>query len=256
MKTAVRIALAQILVIESDWSGNLQRIESALAKTVGQDVDLVVFPESALLGWVNPDAHELATAIPGPDADRVAALARRFRVAIAIGLDEKSGAELYDSAILVDKDGVLRAKHRKINTLSYLVHPPYADGPLDGVGVTNLEFGRVGLLICADTFLEEAVDRMAELRPDLLIVPYGWAAEPNEWPEHSGALHELVAKVARLLGCPVVGVNSVGVIGHGPWQGKTYGGSSIAVDVEGQSVAILADRDVDLQIVTLLKSVP
>ena len=36
---------------------------------------------------------------------------------IAIGLDEKDGERLYDSAILVDKTGKLLWKHRKINVI-------------------------------------------------------------------------------------------------------------------------------------------
>jgi hypothetical protein len=47
---------------------------------------------------------------------------------IAIGLDEKAGAQLYDSAILLDKTDKLLWKHRKINVLPWLMTPPYAEG--------------------------------------------------------------------------------------------------------------------------------
>jgi N-carbamoylputrescine amidase len=251
LKTPISIALAQILVIDSDWDGNFTRVERALATLEGQDVDLVVFPESAILGWVNPDAHQMATPIPGSDADRLKKLAIRYRRNIVIGLDEKAGDALFDSAIFINHAGEIVWRHRKILTLEYLIEPPYSSGTAADIGVFDTEFGQVGILICADTFDEASVNRMRELGPELLVVPYGWAAEPNEWPNHAESLHTLVKKLGRELQCLVVGVNSVGAISKGPWRGKTYGGGSIAVDAKGHQVAILADRDVEIRVIQL-----
>ena len=250
-KTPISIALAQILVIDSDWDGNFTRVERALATLAGQEVDLVVFPESAILGWVNPDAHQMATPIPGSDAARLSELAVRYGRNIVIGLDEKADETLYDSAIFINRAGEVVWRHRKILTLEYLIEPPYAAGDRADIGVFDTELGRVGLLICADTFDQESVHRMRELAPELLIVPYGWAAEPNEWPNHAESLHNLVKKIAREMKCPVVGVNSVGAISKGPWRGKTYGGASIAVDSTGDELGILADRDVEIRVIRL-----
>ena len=61
--------------------------------------EIAIFPESSILGWENPDAHRMANPIPGADSDRVAALARKHHVMIAIELDEKDGDKLCDSAI-------------------------------------------------------------------------------------------------------------------------------------------------------------
>jgi predicted amidohydrolase len=251
LKSPLSIALAQILVIDSDWDGNFRRVENALAKLEGLDVDLVVFPESTILGWVNPDARQLATPIPGTDTERLAELAVRYGRDIVIGLDEKAEDALYDSAIYIDRTGRILWRHRKILTLDYLMVPPYAAGVVDDIGVFDSPLGRTGILICADTFMEASVHQMISCRPELLIVPYGWAAEPNEWPNHAKSLHDLVKKLGRELKCPVVGVNSVGAISKGPWRGKTYGGSSIAVDSNGSPVKILADRDVDVSVVQL-----
>jgi predicted amidohydrolase len=251
LKTPLSIALAKILVIDSDWDGNFTRVELALARLQGQEIDLVVFPESAILGWVNPDAHQMATPIPGSDVARLAELAVRYRRNIVIGLDEKAENQLFDAAVFIDRSGKILWRHRKILTLEYLIDPPYAAGDRADIGVFDTEFGRVGILICADTFDEGSVHRMRDLAPELLAVPYGWAAEPNEWPNHAESLHALVKKLGREMKCPVVGVNSVGAISKGPWRGKTYGGASIAVDSAGREVGVLADRDVDIRVIHL-----
>ena len=70
----------------------------------------------------------MATPIPGADSDRLAALAQKYGLMISIGVDEKDGDKLYDSAILVDKTGKILWKHRKLNVLAWLMAPPYSEG--------------------------------------------------------------------------------------------------------------------------------
>jgi predicted amidohydrolase len=170
---------------------------------------------------------------------------------IAIGLDEKDGDRLYDSAILVDGFGALLWKHRKINVLPELMIPPYSEGQPENIGVVETSFGRVGLVICADTFTDHHFERMRQFNPDLLLVPYGWAAEPWEWPAHSTDLEALVTRRAAQIRCPIVGVNLVGQMTHGPWKGRTYGGASLAVDSDGRVLRLLRDRDVEVAVVAV-----
>lgn len=54
--------------------------------------------------------------------------------------------------IRVGSDGTILGKHRKINTLSELLDPPYAQGSLDKIQVVETPIGRIGMLVCADTF--------------------------------------------------------------------------------------------------------
>jgi predicted amidohydrolase len=247
----VRVAVCQILVVDGDREGNFRRIEYALEAARAEHADIATFPESSILGWENPDAHRLATPIPGADSERIAALARRYGVIIAIGLDEKDGDQLYDSAILVDKTGKLLWKYRKLNVLPELMDPPYSVGKPEGIGAVDTEFGRICIVICADTFVDAYARRVAQLKPDLVLVPYGWAAKVGEWPGHAKELERLVAKRALEWKCPVVGTDPVGEMTHGPWIGRTYGGASVVADGSGSALAILRDRDVDVRVVEL-----
>jgi N-carbamoylputrescine amidase len=247
----VRVAVCQILVIDGDREGNFRRIEYALQTARAGGADIATFPESSILGWENPDAHNLATPVPGADSDRIAALARKYHVMIAIGLDEKDRDRLYDSAILVDKTGKLLWKYRKENVLPELMNPPYATGDLDGIGVVNTEFGRIGVVICAETFVDAIAQRVATLRPDLMLVPYGWAAQVERWPAHEKDLERLVASRAKMWHCPTVGTDLVGEMTHGPWKGRTYGGGSVVADASGTVLAVLRDRDTDVRIIEL-----
>jgi predicted amidohydrolase len=193
----------------------------------------------------------MAAPIPGADSDRIAALARKYGLMISIGLDEKNGDKLYDSAILVDRTGKILWKHRKLNVLAWLMDPPYSEGTAEGVGVVETEFGRIGLVICADTFGDAIAKRIEKLAPDLMLVPYGWAATVDKWPRHAKELEALVTRRAAQWKCPVVGTDLVGEMTHGPWKGQTYGGASVVVDSSGELLHILRDRDVEVRTVTL-----
>ena len=245
---AVRIAVCQTFCIDGDVEGNLRRIEYAVEEAAGRRAALACFPETALLGWVNPAAHELAAPIPGALSDRIAALAKKHKIMIAIGICEKDGEALYDSAILIDGDGEILLKHRKINILSELMDPPYARGSIDEIRAVDTAIGRVGMLICADTFREELVNAAAAQQPELLIVPYGWAAEVDAWPEHAERLAACVSSAAQRAECPVVGTDVVGVISGGPWKGKTYGGQSLIADADGRVLGRLRDRDAEVRV--------
>jgi predicted amidohydrolase len=244
----VRVAVCQTLCIDSDVEGNLQRVANGARQAVAIDAEIACFPEAAIIGWINPEAHAHAEPIPGALSDRIAAIARANEIMIAIGLTERDGERTYDSAILVDSTGEILLKHRKINTLEGLIDPPYASGSVHDVTAVETRIGRVGMLICADTFIEANVDAAGAASPDILIVPYGWAADPGAWPGHARTLEACVVAVSRRVGCPVVGTDLVGSISAGPWKGKTYGGQSVVVDGAGRVLGVLRDRDVDVQV--------
>jgi N-carbamoylputrescine amidase len=244
---AIRIAVCQIVCLDGDRRGNLARIEKAVAEAAGMGAEIACLPETAIYGWVNPQAHERAHPIEGEDSQRLCEMARKHRIHLCVGLDEKDGQDLYDSALLIDNTGRILLKHRKIILLSELMTPPYSPG--DDVKVVPTRFGRVGMLICADTHERGILARMARLQPDLLLVPYGYAEEEEAWPEHGRQLERVVANAARAVRAPVVGTNLVGQITHGPWTGRTYGGHSVVADKTGRILALGQDFDREVKVV-------
>ncbi|MBL7153225.1 MAG: carbon-nitrogen hydrolase family protein [Phycisphaerae bacterium] len=243
----MRIAMCQVFLADGDRSGNFVRIENGIAEAKESGAEIACLPETAILGWVNPDAHERACAIPGEDSNRLCGLAEKYEIYVCVGLAEKDGEDLYDSAVLIDDTGEILLKHRKINLLAELMEPAYTAG--DGVGVAETKFGRAGLLICADTHTDEILERMGALKPDLLLVPYGYAAVEEDWPGHGKELERVVANAASRAGAVVVGTNAMGAISNGPWRGRVYGGQSAMADNNGAIMAKARDRDRDIVVV-------
>ena len=113
------------------------------------------------------------------------------------------------------------------------------------------KYGRIGILICADSFEEELLSQMKKNEPDLLLIPYGWAAEENKWPMHGQELQNVVKNVSQKVDCSVVGPNLIGQIAHGPWTGQTYGGLSVAIDNYTDTLIVGKDRERDIIVFTL-----
>lgn len=247
----VNVALCQVLCIDGDRAGNFVRIENALAEAKEQGAEIACFPESSVLGWINPDAHQRAHPIPGPDSDRLCELAKKYGLHVCIGLDEKDGTNLHDAAVLISDDGQILLKHRKMHNLDNdrLMEPNYVSGR--DVQAVDTKLGKIGVLICADTFLDDVLRRMADLKPGLVLVPYGWVAGESDWPGHGRNLAGVVRHAAELIGAPVVGTDSIGQVTHGPWAGRTYGGFSVAADSQGRVLAVAKDRDRDVLVVPI-----
>jgi len=245
----IRVAMCQIVCVDGDRRGNLARIDLAAEEAARAGAEIACFPETALYGWVNPDAHRRAHPIPGKDSRRLCEIASRHGLYLCVGLAEKAGENLYDSALFIDPRGRILLKHRKIILLSELMTPPYTPG--SEVQVAETPLGKIGVMICADTHEQEILAKMAKLKPDLVLVPYGYAAKEEAWPEHGKALERVVTNTATMCDAPVIGTNLIGQITHGPWIGRTYAGHSVAADRTGKILACGRDFDRDIVLITV-----
>ncbi|MFH1369763.1 MAG: carbon-nitrogen hydrolase family protein [Planctomycetota bacterium] len=248
---AIKVAMCQIFILDGDRQGNFIRIENAIAEAKSKGAALICFPEASILGWLNRDAHSRACTIPGPDCDQLCGLAKKYNAYLCAGLEEIETGRLYNSAILIDDQGRVLLKYRQQNIPHMLMSPPYTPGGDSDIGTVNTKFGKIGLLVCADTHSESILECMAALKPNLLLVPYGYAEQEANWPAHGQQFHQIVIDAAKRTGAAVVGTNLVGQITKGPWAGRVYGGQSIAVDKTGKIFGIAKDRDRDIKLVSI-----
>jgi predicted amidohydrolase len=245
-KKEFKAAICQIQIIDGDRQGNLVRIENAVAEAKSKNAELVCFPEASILGWLNPEAHNKASPVPGPDTDRLCELAKKYKIHLCAGIEEKDGVNLYNSAILIDDSGQIILKHRQINIPQGLMNPSYTPG--DDVGVIPTKFGKIGLLVCSDTQRDDILDCLKTLKPALILVPFGYAEDEQNWPAHGKGLEKIVKNAAQRTATTVIGTNPIGQLTNGPWSGRIYGGQSIAVEKGGRIIAIAKDRERDVKI--------
>jgi N-carbamoylputrescine amidase len=109
------------------------------------------------------DFARFAEPVPGPTTDRLSGLATEYETYVCFGLLEESDEGVHNTAVLLDKTGKIRLKHRK----NY-EKPPFVNG--NEVSSVNTELGQIGILICGDLF---SVEVTAKLNPalDFLLMP-------------------------------------------------------------------------------------
>jgi N-carbamoylputrescine amidase len=229
-----RVAIAQVSCEYGKPSSNLQRVQDAIKQAARQRADLVCFPETVAVGWINPDAHKLAQPIPGRFTNRVAAAARRYHIYVCIGLTEKTTKGTFDSAVLIGRGGEILIHHRKINTLAGFLSPPYLKGATSGIRCIDTDLGRLGILVCSDTLDAGVLAAMKARAPDVVLVPYGWLApngDGNPYTEYT--LADTVRYAAQSMKTWVVGVNGLGSIAGGPLNGFRFNGRSVVASPKG-----------------------
>ncbi|MCP4580885.1 MAG: carbon-nitrogen hydrolase family protein [candidate division Zixibacteria bacterium] len=88
---------------------------------------------------------------------------------------------------------------------------------------------RIGLLICADVLFKRSFVNIRGLQPDIIVVPVTSPYIEGETREDKFARDkELFIEGARIAGCPMIKVGSIGKV-----AGKRVQGRSLAVNLEG-----------------------
>jgi predicted amidohydrolase len=216
---------------------NLRRAEEWIRRAAEGGVQVVVLPEAMPLGWTDASARELADEIPGGEScELLRRCARRHRIHLCSGVVERSGADVFNAALLFSPDGELLLHHRKINELE-IAHDAYALGGRLGVAPTSL--GCFGVMICADAFARgQVISRTLGLMgAGIILSPCAWAvpADHDNAREPYGPLwRDSYGPVARDFRIWIAGVSNVGSIDSGPWAGRKCIGCSMLVGPDGE----------------------
>ncbi|PYR76424.1 MAG: hypothetical protein DMF86_12185, partial [Acidobacteria bacterium] len=173
------VKVAAVSFRPSGTSSGLDSVQRAAQ--YGQQVaaehhpDVMVFGE--LLNVIGaPGTYDAkAETVPGPSTDVMASLARGYAVNVVFGMLEREDRLLYNTAVLLDRNGNVAAKYRKVQ----LPLSEVASGitPGNDVPVFQTDFGRVALLICQDTAFPEPARDAAIRGAELLLVPI-WGGKP------------------------------------------------------------------------------
>ena len=98
---------------------------------------------------------------------------------ICAGLTEKDNAnnKNYNSAILIDKQGNILTKYRKINVLEQALNFMR----LNKLEVIDTEFGKIGINICSDNY-HDSIDIgyvLCRMGAEIILSPSSWTVDYN-----------------------------------------------------------------------------
>jgi len=154
---------------------NCREYEPLIAEAARQRADLVVLGETVPAVGVKRKMEEIAEPIPGPTSEYFAGLARQHRLHIVVSLHERAGHLVYNSAVLLDPEGKLAGKYRKVS-----LPPSEAEAgtaPGKGFPVFETRFGKVGLMICYDGFFPEVARALVKGGAEVIAWPV-WGCNP------------------------------------------------------------------------------
>ncbi|MCC6600737.1 MAG: carbon-nitrogen hydrolase family protein [Crocinitomicaceae bacterium] len=235
MGKKVTIGLGQLLVEGGEPDRNMARAIRMIEEAAEKKCDIILLPETMDFAWTHPSGIEEAEPIPGKYSNMFCEQAAKYGIFICVGLTEKKGNKNYNSAILIDRNGHILLKYHKINLLS-VEFPFYEIG--NTLNVVETEFGKIGLNICADNYIDSLPigHTLARMGAQVILSPSSWTVDYSITEEHD-PYEEKWLKPYKILsgyyGIVIVGTTSVGYIVGGPYEGKKSIGCSLMVGPDG-----------------------
>lgn len=171
----IRVASVQFEHVAGDKQANLARIESFVAEAAGQGVELIVFPECCITGYLfmrqltKEQLEALAEPVfEGPSSQKLMTLAKKHGMTVGAGLVEKAAdGKMYNTYVVAMPDGQFR-RHRKIHCF---ISEHLSCG--SEFTVFDTPHGcRAAVLTCYDNNLGENVRLVALDGAEILLAPH------------------------------------------------------------------------------------
>lgn len=225
----------------ADRASYAAKLEAWVAEAAAHDARLLVFPEYGnmeLASLLDPalalDAAaqvEPLAAMAGDIAQLHADLARRHKVHILAGstVERDERDRIVNRARLFGPEGGVGFQDKLILTMWERTHWTIAPGAPQ-VTLFDLDFAKVGVIICYDSEFPDAAQALAAAGADILLVPSCTDSLAGYWRVRIGAM-------ARALEAQCYTVQSP-TVGAAPW--------SAVVDVNVGAAGIFAPPDLGM----------
>lgn len=176
----------------ADVEANLAQAQAMIEQAAADGAELVALPEVLHLrvGGQGVGRYlDTAEPIPGPMTDRFAALAKRLNVSVLLGSIGEQSPEpgrIYNTSVLIDAQGCVQAKYRKVHLFDVAVDDDNADNESarcvagDQVVVADSLFGKLGLTICYDLRFPELFRSLALAGSRVIFVPANFTRATGE----------------------------------------------------------------------------
>ena len=187
----IRLAALQLRAHDR---GDFERLRASIAERIeraASDHDLLVLPEGTFPAYVLGDAAIDDRLV----ADAIAELARLARAsscAIVAGAAVRRGNVLYNSAVVIDRDGSLAGSAEKI-FLWHFDRQWFAAG--SAIAPVDTSIGRLGVLICADGRMPGIGRELVDGGAELLVMPTAWVTSGRNPHELENLQADLLAQV-------------------------------------------------------------
>ncbi|MFN7993104.1 MAG: carbon-nitrogen hydrolase family protein [Bryobacteraceae bacterium] len=148
---------------------NVLQFLKVIDAEVPRDADLILLPEGMTVAGTGKGDADVAEPVPGPTTERLAEVARRRHAYIVAGIYEREAPAVYNTAVLIDREGRIAGKYRKV----YLPREEVEAGltPGNDFPVFRTDFGKVGIMICWDVEYADPARALALRGAEMILMP-------------------------------------------------------------------------------------
>ena len=141
-------------------------------------LDILCLGEAILMVGTPAGPMDIAEPVPGPSTKRLGEAARRNHLWVVAGLMERDGDLVYNTAVLLDREGKLAGTYRKV----HLPREEWNKGVTPGLEypVFRTDFGTIAIQICYDWFFPEPATIFAHEGAEILFAPT-WGNTLPDW---------------------------------------------------------------------------
>lgn len=154
---------------------NCRKFEPLIAEAARQKADLVVLPETLTFYGLGRSFLDVAEPIPGPSTEYFGELAKKHNLYIVAGLVEREGHLIYNVSVLLNPEGKITGKYRKVSLPRGEIDAGIAPG--NEYPVFETRFGKVGMMICYDGFFPEVARKLSTNGAEVIAWPV-WGCNP------------------------------------------------------------------------------
>ena len=172
----VRLAAAHFRPSGKSAAANRQEAAPLIAEAAKQKADLIVLGETLPYFGLGKSMVDTAEPVPGPTTEYFGALAKQHNLYIVVGLVERDGHLVYNTAVALGPDGKLVGKYRKV----CLPRGEVAAGIAPGheYPVFDTRFGKLGMMVCYDGFFPEVARELTNRGAEVIAWPV-WGCNPS-----------------------------------------------------------------------------
>jgi predicted amidohydrolase len=156
-------------------AANVDSFAKIVRGAAGQKPDIVCLPEGMTVVGTGKSYVDVSEPVPGPTTEKLGELARELRCYIVAGLYERVGPVVYNTAVLIDREGKFAGRYRK----THLPREEWEAGitPGESYPVFETDFGKLGLMICWDVQFPEPWRALGLQRAELVLMPIWGGSE-------------------------------------------------------------------------------
>lgn len=193
---------------------NVRQFVELVDRAVPEKTDIILLPEGMTVAGTGKGDADVSEPVPGPTTEKLGELARRKHAYIIGGIYEREAPAVYNTAVLIDREGRLIGKYRKV----YLPREEIEAGltPGNAYPVFRTDFGKIGIMICWDVEYADPARALALKGAEMILLPI-W--DGNATLTKARAIENHVFLVS-----------------------STYGDNSLILDPDGETQAIAKEE--------------